>query len=78
MTGTLAAGKTLSAKPGAWARGKTYAYQWLMGGFTIKGATKATYKLPSSAVKKKVSCRVTATGPGGVTAATSASHTVSK
>lgn len=49
-----------------------------MGGVVVKGATKATYKLPSSAVKKKVSCRVTATGAGGVTTATSASHTVSK
>jgi photosystem II stability/assembly factor-like uncharacterized protein len=78
VTGTVTVGKTLSAKPGTWARGDTYAYQWLMAGFVIKGATKATYKLPSGTAKKQVSCRVTATGPGGVAAATSAAHTVSK
>ena len=78
ITGTVTAGNTLSARRGTWARGKTYAYQWFVGGFTVKGATKATYKLPSSAAKKKVSCRVTATGPGGVTAVKSASHSVSK
>ena len=78
ITGTTMVGKTVTAKPGSWARSTTYTYQWLIGGVAVKGATKATYKLPSTAARKEVSGRVRATGPGGVTAATSTSHAVAK
>lgn len=40
-------------------------YQWLRGGKTIKGATKATYNVRKADRGKKVACRVSAASPDG-------------
>lgn len=44
VTGTPAAGQTLTASPGTWGPGTvTLAYQWTRNGTAIPGATRATY-----------------------------------
>lgn len=59
ITGTLKVGKTLNVKRGTWTSGTRPSYQWLRGGKTIKGATKASYKLKVADAGKKISVRMT-------------------
>jgi len=78
FTGTPLIGKTLSAKPGSWtpATGLAFTYQWTLNGAPVAAATSATYKLPSSALGKKVGVTVTATAGAVATAASSKASTV--
>ncbi|MFT3861971.1 peptidoglycan-binding protein [Micropruina sp.] len=60
ITGTRKAGRTLTVHGGNWGPGAVkLSYQWYRGDTTIKGATKAGYKLTSKDKGKKVSVRVT-------------------
>lgn len=62
------------ASVGRWTGYPTsYAYQWLRGGKSIKGATKSTYTTKSADRGKRLAVKVTAKGPGGEGSATSAS-----
>ncbi len=73
ITGTVKAGKTLTAKPGKWTSGTTFTYQWLRGGKVIKGATKSTYKVLDTDGGKKLAVIVTGSKTGfGSASATSA------
>ena len=82
VTGTMAEGVTLAAKPGTWTRKTKLSYQWFRGTAKISKATKASYKLTGADVGSVVTVKVTgklsgyetvtAVGPAGdpVTAAT--------
>lgn len=69
ITGTLASGSTLTAKPGTWTRATAFTYQWYAGGKAIGKATKPTYKLTSAQVGKRITVKVTGTKTDYVTAA---------
>ena len=58
ISGTVAYGSTLTAKPGAWTPGTGFTYQWYANGVAIAGATKATLKLGTAQKAKKISVRV--------------------
>ncbi len=68
ISGTIASGSTLTAKPGAWTQGTAFAYQWYAGGKAIGKATKATYKLAAAHVGKRITVRITGAKADYVTA----------
>jgi type II secretory pathway pseudopilin PulG len=78
ISGTLAAGQTLTATPGTWTGTApiNYTYQWQRcTGATcvnISGATSSTFALTSSDVGKTLQVAVTATNSDGTATATSA------
>ena len=78
LSGTIAVGRKLTAKPGAWKpSGVTFAYQWLRAGKAIKGATKSTYTLVPADKGKKISVKVTGSLKGYASATkTSATQSV--
>jgi hypothetical protein len=49
------------AKSGTIAKATSVKYQWYLGGAAVKGATKSTYLVPSSARGTSVSVKVTGT-----------------
>jgi cell wall-associated NlpC family hydrolase/peptidoglycan hydrolase-like protein with peptidoglycan-binding domain len=58
VTGTAAAGKTLTASGGTWAPGPvSIAFQWYRSGKPIAGATAQTYTLTAADYKAKMSVR---------------------
>jgi hypothetical protein len=59
VSGTLAVGGTVTAKPGTWTAGTVFAYQWYADGKAISKATASTYRIPSSLVGKRLSVRAT-------------------
>lgn len=67
ITGTLAVGRTVTAKPGTWTSGTDFRYQWLANGKAITGATKATLKLTSAQAGKSISVRVAGVKSGYTT-----------
>jgi hypothetical protein len=67
ISGTLKAGKTLTAKPGTWSPTATLTYQWYRGTTKISGATKATYKLTTKDKGKKITVKVTGKRSGYLT-----------
>ena len=58
ISGAAMAGGTLTAKPGAWASGATFTYQWSADGAAISGATAATYKPTAAQVGKTIRVKV--------------------
>lgn len=64
ISGTVASGSTLTAKPGAWTSGTAFTYQWFAGGTAISGATNSTYTLGSSQKGKTISVKVTGSKSG--------------
>lgn len=72
ITGTPRAGATLTCDPGTWTGSTGLAYRWLKSGAEIPGATDPTYAVRAEDAYYELTCEVTATGPGGTTAATSA------
>jgi hypothetical protein len=73
VTGTPIVGGSLSSTSGTWTGTATitYAYQWLRNGSTIASATASTYTPVTADIGNPLSCRVTASNPGGDTNATS-------
>lgn len=59
VSGTTVLGSTLTAVPGNWGTGVTFAYQWLRNGTAIPGATSLTYVLKTDDIGAKLSVRVT-------------------
>ncbi len=59
ISGTAAAGSTLTAAAGTWTAGTTLTYQWRADGKAIAGATARTYRLPSTLVHKRITVTVT-------------------
>lgn len=64
ISGTAAVGFTLTAKPNAWTSGTSFSYAWLADGKAVKGATRSTFKIPSSLKAKRLSVRVTGVRSG--------------
>ena len=61
ITGTAAAGKTVSVSAGTWSPTATsYSYQWYLNGKAINGATRTSLHLTSSMRGKKLTVIVTA------------------
>ncbi|CAG7599682.1 hypothetical protein ACFPZL_05340 [Leucobacter soli] len=61
---TVKVGTTLKAKTGTWTAGSTLKYRWNRNGTPIGGATKSSYTLKSTDLKKKISVTVTGTKKG--------------
>lgn len=67
VSGSYAVGSTLTAGPGTWNVPATrlgLAYQWLVGGTPVDGATDPTFTVPVTALGREVTVRVTASAPG--------------
>ncbi|GAA5033247.1 fibronectin type III domain-containing protein [Microbacterium fluvii] len=75
ISGYAAYGLTLTAKPGTWTTGTSFAYQWYANGTTIPGATKATFKIGAAQKAKKISVKVTGTKSGFTTASKTSAAT---
>lgn len=79
ISGIPKVGSRLTAKPGSWTSGTTFAYQWKRGGTAISGATKSSYKLVAADAGKKITVTVTGTKSGYTKLVkTSSSKTVAK
>ena len=74
LTGTPAAGATLTCSSGTWTGLPTPAitFQWLRDGRPVAGADHATYAVGAADVTSSLACRVTATNVGGSENATTA------
>lgn len=71
ISGTAMAGQTLTGSDGVITNGTVSARQWLRGTTAISGATGAIYAVVAEDVGTTLAYRVTATGSGGSTTATS-------
>jgi hypothetical protein len=77
IAGTAAVGDRLTASPGTWSGGPTYAYQWSdcnssgSGCTSIAGATGTTYTVANGDEGHTIEVTVTATNAGGSASATS-------
>ncbi|GAA5038476.1 hypothetical protein GCM10025738_27720 [Microbacterium fluvii] len=67
ISGTVAYGSTVTAKPGTWTSGTTFAYQWYASGKAISGATKSTFTLASAQKAKTITVKVTGKKSGYTT-----------
>jgi|GEM_PF-825476 len=67
ISGTVAVGRTLTAKAGTWTSGATLSYQWKRSGKTISGATRSTYALTTSDKGKAITVTVTGKKAGYAT-----------
>lgn len=64
IAGTVAYGSTLTARPGSWTTGATFAYQWYASGSAITGATRSTLKLGTEQKGRSITVRVTGSKDG--------------
>jgi hypothetical protein len=69
--GTARVGKTLACSGARFSGATKVRYSWRRGAKSIAKATRSTYTLKAADRGKLVSCRATATGPGGTVSATS-------
>jgi len=66
LTGTPAAGQTLSCVPAnPWRHDPTFSYRWLRNGKAIAGASAAAYELQGADVGAAVQCELSGTNAGG-------------
>ena len=73
VTGTAQVDQPLTASAGAWTPSADPAYQWLVDGAPVVGATGPSYTPAAADLRKQVAVQVTVTRPGYTpTAATSA------
>jgi hypothetical protein len=76
ITGTRAAGSTLTANAGTWAPAPTTtSYQWLRNGVAIANATSRTYRLTTADGGQRIAVRVTAARDGYATTAKTSTAT---
>lgn len=59
ISGTVAVGSTLTAKPGTWTTGTTFTYRWYANGTAITGATNPTFRLTTAQKDKRITVKVT-------------------
>jgi len=64
ISGTVAVGNTVTVKAGTWDPEATFAYQWMLGGTKISGATGKTLAVTAGMVGKSLSVAVTGTASG--------------
>jgi hypothetical protein len=70
-------GNLQTCNPGVWTGSYArVAYQWLIGGVAIPGATGVGYTPQASDATKVLTCRVTATNPAGTVPVVTAPVTV--
>jgi len=78
VSGSVAAGRTLTAETGTWTPAPKLAYQWRVDGAVVAGATASTWRVPEWAAGRSVTVTVTATKNGYLTVTrTSAKRTAS-
>jgi hypothetical protein len=79
ISGAAVGGGTLTCGAGAWLGDGplSFAFQWLRDGTAIASATAATYRAARSDIRRRLSCRVTATGVYGQRSAVSGAVMVS-
>lgn len=75
VSGTVAYGATLTAKPGSWTAGTTLTYQWYASGKAISKATAVTLKLGTAHKGKTISVKVTGKKSGYTTVAKTSKST---
>lgn len=76
VSGDLRVGRTLTAVPGTWDAGVTFAYQWLVGGDVVPGATRPAFVLSPGDLGQRLSVRITGTGVGQTQATRTSASTV--
>ena len=76
VSGALAVGSTLTAKPGTWTKKTKFSYQWLRDGAAISKATKSSYKLTGADEGTLITVRVTGKLSGYATVAKESAGTV--
>lgn len=76
ITGAMAVGSTLKAKPGSWTKKTKFTYQWLRDGAKISKATKSSYKLTKADAGKLITVQVTGKLSGYATVAKTSQNTV--
>jgi hypothetical protein len=64
LRGVAKVGRSLTAITGSWSPRPKFAYQWLLDGHPIKGATEETLHVKGDYAGKSVSLRITATRTG--------------
>lgn len=64
ISGFLASGQIVTAKPGKWTSGSTFKYQWLREGIPIPRATTQLYKISDDDLGQRLSVRVTGSKKG--------------
>lgn len=64
VSGTVKVGMTLTAKPGKWTAGARLAYQWLVGGKAVAGATARTFVPRETDRGRTITVKVTGTKAG--------------
>ena len=72
--GTVAVGRTIRCDIGRWTGTRPFAitWQWLLNGNAIGGATGHTLQVTTPMAGGALACRVTVSGPGGITQRTTA------
>ena len=76
VTGTAQVDEPLTASAGTWSPSADPAYQWLVDGAPVAGATGASYTPAAADLRKQVAVQVTVARPGyKATSATSAATT---
>lgn len=78
ISGTVKVGRTVSAVTGAWSPQPTsFRYQWYLNGTAVSGAKASSFKIPATAVGRKLTVKVAAVRSGYLdTKRTSAATTV--
>ncbi|MRJ77987.1 hypothetical protein GEV29_15720 [Aeromicrobium sp. SMF47] len=77
VSGSVAVGKKVTARPGSWDDGVRLGYQWLLEGKAIRGATSTTYKITAADRGRTLSVVVTGSKAGYTAVSrTSAGHRV--
>ena len=73
IRGRRRVGARLRCSGGQWSGNGplAFAYSWTRGGRAVSGARGTVYRVRSKDRGRKIACRVTATGPGGVVSSTS-------
>jgi hypothetical protein len=75
ISGTVAVGSKLTAKPGTWTPQTKLSYQWYASGKAVSGATKSTFTLTSSQKAKSITVKVTGKKTGFTTVVKTAKTT---
>ncbi len=72
--GDFTVGRSVRCDIGRWSGTRPFAVtrQWLADGRAIKGATATAFRITSAQAGTAVACRVTVSGPGGITKSTTA------
>jgi hypothetical protein len=75
IRGTAEVGRTLTARPGAWTPGTTFAYVWYADGKVVKHQTRARLRLTTAQQGHRITVRVTGSLPGYQTVSRTSART---